>query len=70
MFGRVSGLHHIAAQKVIERGKTAGFRVPQGIALNWRKPLRGELQTQLIHQKPWIDEDMRGVCEDFIAPGF
>src|ERR1700720_4201198 len=67
---KTSGLHHIAAQKVIERGKTACFRVSPGIALNWRKPLSGELQTQFIHQKPWIDEDMRGVREDFIAPAF
>src|SRR3984957_11710992 len=68
VFGGVWGLHQIAAQKVIERGKTAGFRVPQRVALNWRKPLCSELQRQLIHQKPWIDEDMRRVREDFIAP--
>src|ERR1700722_19526897 len=70
MFGRVAGLHQIAAQKVIDREKTAGFRVPQRIALNRREPLRRELQRQLIHQKPWVDEDMRGVREDFIAPAF
>ena len=70
MFGRVAGLHQIAAQKVIDRGKTAGFRMAQRIALNWREPLCSELQRQLIHQKPRIDEDMRRVCEDFIAPAF